>query len=266
MSEVLTPIFNKLKYWKIFDENYPSKGNLKEQNIYRQNNDLDCTLNNRNLQADTIFSLWTPLKYTIQMLNHKEWTKRSFYTYIFSSNAKQEQLNKLEEYLPPDNELVKALSNLFKIGIKKCNTMILPTFLIEEPNDNYWKGKPYSLNIVRGKNPYNDYMPYFLYNCLTLTPFVWIGNKSNIKFSGRAFNTDNEAKDWIENQKLNVFFLKPNEISYNSIIDISGNGNVTKEVPENKEALKKIINTEITILKNRENIMSKNKNIILINF
>ena len=60
------PIINQLSYWI----NYKGSGDE-----YRKNNDRDCILTEGNLYADTIFSLWLPLRYTLNYFDCDKWIK-----------------------------------------------------------------------------------------------------------------------------------------------------------------------------------------------
>ena len=54
-------IIKKINYWKSYD------GTGDE---YRKTHDLDCIQTKGNLAADTIFSLWLPLRYTLNYFEH----------------------------------------------------------------------------------------------------------------------------------------------------------------------------------------------------
>lgn len=54
----------QIEYWI----NYTGTGDA-----YRKKNDLDCILTNGNLFADTLFSLWLPLRYTLNYCGCERW-------------------------------------------------------------------------------------------------------------------------------------------------------------------------------------------------
>ena len=250
--DVLKPILNKIEFWHSYNAGCNAIRDKQKQMKYRSENDLDCVLNDGNLQADMIFSLWTPLKLVLRELNHQEWSKNTFCATVLSRSTEEDQLEILHRYLPSDNELVCLLSELFIIGNQKCNTMILPKFTIQETTSEYWRKREYSLNMVRAQSPYNDYVPHFLYNCLKCEPFRWFGCRSGIAFAGRAFESSGDAEAWIREQRLEVFFKDPQHISPDTLIDISGSGAVTKSVPPSGEALENMLRREIGILENRK--------------
>ena len=47
MDNYYEPIIRKINSWIDYDENKPKSNNSKEQDEYRQNNDLDCILTNK---------------------------------------------------------------------------------------------------------------------------------------------------------------------------------------------------------------------------
>lgn len=255
--DVLRPILHKIEFWHSYNAGCNAIRDKQKQMKYRSENDLDCVLNNGNLQADMIFSLWTPLKLVLRELNHQEWSKNAFCATVLSQSTEEDRLEVLHRYLPSDNELVSLLSEFFIIASQKCNTMILPKFLIQE------RTKEYSLNIVRGKSPYNDYMPYFLYNCLKCEPFTWIGYRTGIAYAERAFQTRTDAEAWIREQSLEVFFKDPRHISPETLIDISGSGTVTRSVPPDGEAIKEMLRLQVKILEKRMKMLESIHNQVI---
>lgn len=232
-SNIYSPIKNKIKHWLEYEKNAPiitywqdKKGHDK----YRANNDLDCKLNDNKLSADTIFSLWIPLRLTILRLNDDNYSKIESITHVKLKKKNKEFLESLlkegilEKLLPIDNNTTKLLSDLFKYGQKKENTMILP--------ERY-------INSRRGKKPYYDYMPYFLYECFEGGAF------------SEAFENNNEkAINWIKNQKLEGFF--DGEIRKENIRDLTKKGNVKDNLPDNIDDLNFMLKSYVDILKNRK--------------
>ena len=75
MNKVYEPIKMKIKEWLNYELNEPKVpyyGNEELFDEFRSGNDRDCVLTNGNLYADTMFSLWTPLKNTILRINSEE--------------------------------------------------------------------------------------------------------------------------------------------------------------------------------------------------
>lgn len=115
------PILSQLDYWN----NDTGSGDE-----YRKTHDRDCILTGGDLRADTIISLWLPLRYTLNHFNVQKWQDWKEKTY---------KKFDLKTYLP------------FEIGKTQCNVMLLPY--------RWW-------NSVRGYAPYWDYLPHFLHDLL----------------------------------------------------------------------------------------------------
>ena len=72
MNKIYEPIRKKIVEWNQYDTNKPTGNYWKSQeehDEYRRWNDRDCVLTGGNLYADTMFSLWTPLRATIERLH-----------------------------------------------------------------------------------------------------------------------------------------------------------------------------------------------------
>ena len=71
-NSLYDPIYKKIESWIAYEKAKPKSSynsNRKEHDEFRKNNDLDCILRGGNLNADTIFSLWIPLRFSIVNLN-----------------------------------------------------------------------------------------------------------------------------------------------------------------------------------------------------
>ncbi|SES92519.1 hypothetical protein SAMN02910413_1278 [Pseudobutyrivibrio sp. C4] len=226
MNDIYEPIKTKIAFWCDYDKNAPKskyEDDPQEHDKYRSEHDLDCILNDGNLFADTIFSLWLPLRTILVRIN--SYTKLNR---VGNINNKISFLNKLMEvdnlnqYLPRDDKRAILLSELFEIGQTKANTMILPNRKLQE----------------KGDEPVYDYMPHFLAECFQKGRFSY------------AFKDDEAFKRWINDQKLTMFF-KDEIIDINHIKDLSGSKNVRCNIPpEGKETL--MLENYIQILKERE--------------
>lgn len=65
-------IKTKINEWIWYEENQVKEKyyiNPKINDQFRQQYDLDCILTNGNLLADTIFSLWLPLRFALVRIN-----------------------------------------------------------------------------------------------------------------------------------------------------------------------------------------------------
>ena len=210
-------IIKKINYWKSYD------GTGDE---YRKTHDLDCIQTKGNLAADTIFSLWLPLRYTLNYFEHPKWTKwkenECNCNGLKNCNAFLDDLiENIEEYLP-EHMLTKQLAELFRIGQTEANTMILP----------YRKW-----NTVRGGKPYWDYLPHFLYDLLDTE------NKDFL----------NAVQKWIKSERL-VLFFKDGIIDKDHVKDLAGTGNVCSHFPRNLDVLL-LIRNYTEILHERARIM-----------
>lgn len=158
----------------------------------RKTNDLDCLYKEGNLDADTIFSFWTPLKFVLDCLNPDE----HFYKKDKFGSDPHKFLKKIKEnintYLPTDEEVVKKLYEFAKLAETKANVMQWPD------------GKGSKIQTIRYKDFY-DQMPPLLYNCFSGGSYSYIFNNNNLNL-----------ENWIRNQKLQMFFCN-NEISQEKI-------------------------------------------------
>lgn len=227
---VYGPIYKKIISWIAYDEAAPKTEYGKDRekhDKFRSENDLDCILRGGDLHADTVFSLWTPLRLAIVRLNDGDYDR-------IKAITKTEQIQKnvgflerllvdenLEKLLPEDNETTKLLSELFDYGQQGENTMLLPDR---------------RLNSKRSGLPFYDYMPYFLYECF-----------SGGKFS-KAFKDDDDLAGWIIREKLECFF-KDDRIEKENIIDLAGSGDIKNGIPED---LNVMLRNYIEILQRRD--------------
>ena len=152
---IYRPIIEKISSWIKYEENRPKtvyEKDAENHDKYRAANDLDCVLRNGDLKADTIFSLWRPLRFALVRVSGykkiKEVTGMDLEKSISFNRVliRDENLKKL---LPIKNETTHLLSELFDYGQRIENTMLLPERWLQS----------------RGNAPYYDYMPYFLYEC-----------------------------------------------------------------------------------------------------
>ena len=204
-----------IEYWKKY------KGTGDE---YRKENDLDCILTNGNLFADTLFSLWLPLRYT---LNHcgsdpwKEWCKKGFRNHFRLKSCDEfmnDLLKNIEVFLPECAE-TELLAKLFEHGRKRGNVIILPY--------RRW-------NSIRGSKPYFDYIQHFLFDIL---------NTNDEKFLQATVN-------WIKREHLEMLFAGKS-IKKENLIDLWGSGNVTRHDPKELE-VKTLLENYVAVLEERQ--------------
>jgi len=223
-NELYKPIKEKIQDWINYREHEPPESAAREyKEKYRKNNDLDCKLTGGNLKADTIFSLWIPLRFTLVRINGYE--KINKIVGILDKNE-VECLKKvkenLEDLLPSDKDVVKKLSKLFELGQKRCNVMILKD------------------RKMQSRSRYYDYMPRFLYECFKDGEF------------SKYFQNDEEFKQWIIDQKLAMFFVD-SDVSKEKILDLAGTKDIKNNIPPNGvEPLEGMIDKYIEILLKRK--------------
>lgn len=217
MKEDYKHIKDEIRYWK--DYNPKAK---------REITDRDCILNDGNLYADTLISLWTPLKLTLQYYDTPKWQK---YSKISEESLKNDHaflnnlLENFNDYFDSAKDnlfLLDKLEELMEIGQQKCNTIILPY--------RRW-------NTLKGRYPYQDYMPYFLYDML--------------KTEDKAFK--DAVIDWIKRQKLEMFF--DGSIEKENLKDLANDGSVTRRPANRYSDLPALICNYIDILNQRKELI-----------
>lgn len=199
---------------------------------YRKKHDLDCILTGGNLYADTLISLWLPLRYVLCKENTEKW--KSYLEYEKNvlwpkkSNLKKDDVfmkdlkDNISDFIP-NEELRGKAEKLFELGRTRANVIILP----------YRKW-----NTMRGQAPYWDYMPHFLYDLL---------NTEDERFL-------NMIQYWIEDQQLTMLFSDEEKLVKDNLKDLAGTGNVCKH---------NIISVDVDILLDSYiDILSKRKKAI----
>lgn len=225
-TSLYEPIYTKIKFWIEYEKNRPKTDydkNKLEYDNFRSQNDLDCILRNGNLNADTIFSLWLPLRLSLVRVSGYRKIKR-----ITGFKTDKENIdflkalisdNNLENLLPQDNRTTILLSELFSLGQEIENTMILPNRSLQE----------------RGRAPFYDYLPYFLFECFEKGYFH------------RVFGSNENFKNWIIQENLECFFN--GAICRENIIDLAGTGNIKYGIPDE---INYLLSNYIRILKIRK--------------
>lgn len=227
-NNIYEPIKEKLNEWITYAENEPKVDYHECPEVhdeYRKTHDRDCILTDGNLYADTIFSLWLPLRNTIVCLNDENAIKEvgDIYNKIDFCKALMKD-NNLEKLLPKNQSIVENLSLLFELGMKRCNVMILP---------ERW------LNSARGKKPYYDYMPVFLFESFPGGMF------------SKAWNGLEDFVEWVQREHLELFF--EGEIAPKNIRDLAGTGDVRiSRSEEGVVGMERLIDKYISILNARK--------------
>ena len=207
-------IRNFLTYWQM-----PS--------VPRESNDLDCIYLNGDLNADTLISFWTPLKWVLQILNPDE----NFYKINPGIGDPFLYLKKLEadldKYLPRNDELVERLYKLASLAETRANVFRLP--------DRAMNGLRYRY--------FYDEVPAMLYNVFERGRFHCY------------FENDNDVQKWIFEQNLNVAFKDENIKKTNLRPLLPGLPLYAPIWPETREDVKTILEEMIYILETRYKLM-----------
>ena len=217
MREIYKPILAQVEFWINYEKNKPKtayKEDKKRHDEYRAKNDLDCKLCGGELRADTIFSLWTPLRFSIFQINGKNYNDiKNIAGYEIGKELNfleaLKDNEKISKLLPECHETTKLLSDLFYLGQTKANVMVLPKI---------------GMNSKRGQKPYYDYMPHFLHECFKNGDFA------------DNFNSDDDFRVFVKREKLECFF-KGDEILQENIIDLAGTGDIKNGIPKNINVL-----------------------------
>ncbi len=232
-DRIYEPIRNKIEEWICYDDHKPTGAystHRKEHDEYRRWHDRDCVLEGGNLNADTMFSLWLPLRHTIVRMNDKE-TIRAVGN-IYSKYDFLRELIKgdnLEKLLPEEMSVTVRLSALFELGMGKENVFILPAR---------------QLNSRRGQKPYWDYVPAFLLASFPGGEFA------------HYWSSPKEHLQWIKKEHLQVFF--DGDIAPENIKDLSGSGDITNSLPpEGIQAMENMVDHYICILQERRKYFTK---------
>lgn len=226
-NKIYKPIREKITEWLWYDEHAPKsnyKEHSEEHDEYRRQHDRDCVLTGGNLYADTIFSLWLPLRHTIIRINDREAINT-----MGNINSKYVFLRELikgdnlEKLLPAELPIVSKLSTLFALGLGRENVFILP---------ERW------LNSARGIK-YKDYVPKFLLECFPGGEFA------------RCWKDKDALIKWVRKEHIECFF--DGDIVPENLRDLSGAGDIDISLPpEGIGPMEKMLERYIEILQERK--------------
>jgi hypothetical protein len=168
------PIVNYLKYWTLGNQTYGRPA----YDEWRKKNDLDVVWLGGDLHADTIFSVWMPLKMCLQSLAGNTFSRKgSRGTPVKNQEDYDDIIENIIPYLPRKDELVEELYQFAELASTKANVMRLPIRQMQ----------------IRGKY-YYDQMPKTLYECFEGGAF------------SKYFKSDDAVKEWVKTEKLEMFF------------------------------------------------------------
>ena len=205
---------NFLLYWKKGQDDCPKWHSgtqreeydkfCKEYDSWRSKNDLDCLYFNGDLNADTLMSAWTPIKWVLDFIN-KDKGMKFYKPSKFNSYNMEYLLDERENYLPSQNELVILLEKFLILAEQRCNYILLP--------DRRMNKERYS-GIKIGDRAFYMYdeVPPMLYYLFEKKGF-------GMYFLNQSGEVDVETvKDWILREKLDMGFT--GEISQDCIISL----------------------------------------------
>ena len=193
----------------------------------RESNDLDCIYLNGDLNADTLISFWTPLKWVLQILNPDE---RFLKTNTEGGDPflyLKKLENDLDKYLPRSDELVERLYKLASLAETRANVFRLPDR---------------AMNGLRYRN-YYDEVPATLYNVFERGRFH------------QFFKDTDDVRKWIFEQDLQVAFKNGNIEKTNLRPLLPGLPLYAHIWPETREDVKTILEEMIYILEARYKVM-----------
>ncbi len=226
-DNIYKPIINKIEEWIWYDDHKPAGeyyDNVEAHEEYRRWHDRDCVLTGGCLEADTMFSLWLPLRHTIVRINDMEVIRQV--GNIYSKYDFLRELikgNNLQKLLPASMPITAKLSTLFALGMGRENVLILPDR---------------QLNSLRGREPYWDYVPAFLRESFPGGEFA------------SYWDSPQEHLEWIRREHFQVFF--DGDITPENIRDLSGSGDVKCSLaPEGIEGMERMLDNYICILRER---------------
>lgn len=195
----------------------------------RESNDLDCIYLNGDLNADTLISFWTPLKWVLQILNPDERFLKTNTEggdpFLYLKKLEKE----LDKYLPRSDELVERLYKLASLAETRANVFRLP--------DRAMNGLRYRY--------YYDEIPATLYNVFERGRFH------------QFFKDTNDVKKWIFEQDLQVAFKDENIEKTNLRPLLPGLPLYAQIWPETREDVKAILEEMIYILEARYKVMGE---------
>ena len=192
-------IKNFCQYWlKAFEEK--EKYSEEEFDQWGSLNDMDCIYYNGNLNADTLMSAWTPIKWVAEFLN-KEYGMK-FYKYDRYAQNQNNSLNpyhclrKLGDdpyaYIPEKHPLTIKLNHFLELAELPCNYILLPA--------RDMNSERYCMKRAENKIWLYDMVPATLYN-------IFEKDKLGKYFLGIDGEVDEEKiKDWVLENHLEMGF------------------------------------------------------------
>ncbi|MFD0672216.1 hypothetical protein [Cohnella sp. GCM10027633] len=169
------PIVNYLKYWS------NAFGKPTHRDDWRRENELDVVWlrgDPHDLHADTIFSLWMPLKMCLQCVAGDVFIRKGNRGIPAKTQEHYDDIiANINSYLPRADPLVKELYRFAELASTRANVMRLPKRRMQSRGVYYF-----------------DQMPRTLHECF-----------EGGRFSP-YFTNDDGVRDWVTSEKLCMFF------------------------------------------------------------
>ncbi|MGR6545715.1 hypothetical protein [Paenibacillus tundrae] len=170
------PIINYLIYL-MPDPEQPSYGGATYDE-WRKENDLDVVWLNGDLHADTIFSVWIPLKMSLQSVAGDTFSyKGNRGTPSKENECFKDIIENINHYLPPEHALVNELYRFAELASTRANVMRLPNRQMQKRGFFYFDQIPKTLYECFGEGRFNTY-----------------------------FESDQAVKEWVKEEKMDMFF------------------------------------------------------------
>lgn len=231
-------------YWMEGENSLPKWENTDEgrarYDAWRRENDIDCLYLNGKLEADTLFSAWTPIKWVIGCTNRGRGVRLSK-----TPDYMKHLVENKEYYLPQDHELVKLLKHFLELAEGRWNYILLPN---REMNCERYR---VSIN-GRSENLYDE-VPATLYHIFQKESL----GKYFLDVSGEVDET--KVKEWIRQEHLEMGF-ENDKLDVKNIIPLIA-GLPTKEAKwfTEENEIKEALTYMISFLEKRKKVFSEDK-------
>ena len=222
----------------------PSWENTKESraayDAWRSENDLDCLYFDGDLNADTLMSAWTIIKWVAESLNvekGRKFTKCEADLKLLADDP--------DTYFPPENGLVQLLYKFLKLAELRCNYILLPDRNMN--TDRYCFRRSAKFRMLY------DQVPATLWH-------VFEKETLGMYFLDGKGEVDEEAVTaWILREKLEMGFRK-GIIKQSEVIPLAENVS-TKSGKRltNEEEIKEALQYMIRFLNQRDRALKMNK-------
>ncbi|MDG0808535.1 hypothetical protein [Cohnella rhizosphaerae] len=193
-------------------------------------NDLDVVWLDGDLHADTIFSVWFPLKMSLQCVAGDTFSYQGMRgTPHKGIDCYNGIIENIDRYLPFENVLVKELYQFAELSSTRANVMRLP-----------------ERQMQRRGIFYRDQMPKTLYECFGRGRF------------NKYFGSDESVTRWIEEEDLEMFF-EDNSISRDNIKPLIPRmqASETEWLKESKDILEMLVQYNKILLQRSEALQAK---------